>query len=301
MTPEQRRFVDQLLESQQGVLATWQLTEENWGDETIRWLVRNWRVMHLGVYLSGHAPPTLWQRCCAATLTEPGTLLARWSAAALAGLRTLPDDEPMHVVRHGSGGRRQYGKRKGRIDALHVRYSETLGADETERQGVATTKVARTLRDLFIDCGALKSDRLFRDAIRLKLVTRDELRDFAREHRGERGVGRMRELLSLYSEIPIERTRSDAEVEGLVVLRDAGEKLPLVNFEVAGFEGDFVDLERRTIFELDGPQYHQFPERDRARDQAWEEAGFTVRRRPTDDAYAAPDALVDDYRGLSGT
>ncbi len=342
MRPVEYRLLTDRLTHQRDVIATWQLQEDGLSESTIRWLVRDWRVMHQGVYIAGHAPPTDWQRCYAATVTESGTLLARWSTAAHFGMRSLPEHEPMHVSRHGASGRRHYPRgtpaprgrprepeaslaadrvrtgrpaqrsagasaddqvrsphrrRRPRLDALMIRYSTTLAADMTEHQGIPTTTAGRMLLDLFVDCGATASDRLFRDALRLKLVDRQELRDLARAHAGERGVGRLRELLSLYEEIPIERTRSDPEIEALVVLRDAGQRLPEVNVSVAGFEGDLVDHERKVILELDGPQYHQFPQRDRERNEAWENAGYTVQRRPTDDAYSDPGAII---RGAHG-
>lgn len=345
MRPAHYRLLVDRLTHQRDVVATWQLQEDGLSQATVRWLLRDWRAMHRGVYTAGHAPPTDWQRCYAATITESGTLLARWSAAAHFGVRSLPEREPMHVVRHGASGRRHYeratpaqrrrpgepassatGERDAatigpgrtgdnakrtagghasapnqhagqRLDALMVRYSTTLAADMTEHEGIQTTTAARMLLDLFVDCGATASDRLFRDALRLKLVDRQDLRDLARAHAGERGVGRIRELLSRYEQIPIERTRSDPEIEALVVLRDAGERIPEVNVQVAGFEGDLVDHERKVILELDGPQYHQFPERDRERDEAWTNAGYTVQRRATDDAYRAPDSII---RGAHG-
>lgn len=278
------------LERQQGVIARWQLLEDGLTEREADHLASRWRNVHRAVYVTGHAPLSDWQRWFAATLTESGTALARWSAAAYLGLRTATDDEPAHVVRSGSGGHRRYARTKNRLDALWVTYSETLGDDLVERDGISSTSAARCVLDLCCVMSAQQRDRLFRDAIRTGVTDRQQLRDVMRQHRGERGTRRLRELLSRYEEIPIERAKSDPEIEGLVVLRDAGERLPHV--DVAGFVADFVDFERLVITELDGPQYHQFPIRDRERNDAWKAAGFEVRRLSTDAPYELPDSVV---------
>ena len=50
-------------------------------------------------------------------------------------------------------------------------------------------------------------------------------------------------------------------------------------------EADLVWPERRLIVEIDGPQYHLFPDEDAEREQAWKAAGFDVARRPSDAVY----------------
>jgi hypothetical protein len=296
MDAERAAHVNGLLKEQQGVIARWQLLEEGCTESEIEWFARGLRVVHHGVYLTGHAPLSPWQRWMAATLTESGTVLARWSAAALHGLRVESDNDPVHVLRQGSSGRRRYAKIKNRLDALDLRYSDTLAQDITTVDGIETTTVARTILDLCMPLSESQRDRLFRDAIRLKKTTREELAAVCLAHRGGRGVARLRALLATYEAIPIERTRSDAEIQGLVVLEQAGVPQPLVNVPVAGYEGDLVDLERKVILELDGPQYHQVPERDAVRNEAWRAAGFTVVRRPTQDAYRDPARVVDALR-----
>lgn len=296
MDAERAKRVDHLLREQHGVVARWQLVEEGCTEAEIQWFVRAVRVIHRGVYLTGHAPLSPWQRWMAATLTECGTVLARWSAAALHGLRDAADTDPAHVLRHGSGGHRRYPQTDGRLDALDLRYTETLAEDTTTVDGIQTTTVARTILDLCMPMSEAQRDRLFRDAIRLKKTTRDELQAICLAHRGDRGVARLRALLGTYETIPIERTRSDAEIEGLLVLEQAGIAQPLVNVPIGGYEADLVDPDRKVILELDGPQYHQFPERDALRNEAWHNAGFTVLRRPTDDAYRDPSKLVREWR-----
>lgn len=292
-----RQEIDALLTEQRGLIARWQLHQRGCSDAQIEWLRGTWRDVHAGVYVSGHAPLTSWQRHFAATLTEPRTVLARWSAAALHGLREDAPEDPIHVIREGTGGHRRYRRGDERLDDLDLRYSTVLAGDVEAVDGILVTTLPRTILDLCRFLSAAQRDRLFRDSIRLRLTTRDELQAIADKHRGRRDVWRLRALLAQYSKIPIERTRSDPEIEGLVALDAAGLPMPAVNIDINGFEADFVDVERRRILELDGPSTHQFPERDAERTRAWEAAGFTVERRPTDDAYYHRQRIVDGMLG----
>jgi very-short-patch-repair endonuclease len=44
--------------------------------------------------------------------------------------------------------------------------------------------------------------------------------------------------------------------------------------------------------EIDGPQFHQFPDEDRRKQLAWRTAGFTVRRIVSDRVYDTPESLL---------
>ena len=46
------------------------------------------------------------------------------------------------------------------------------------------------------------------------------------------------------------------------------------------------------IIELDGPQFHLDAAEDLRKQRAWEAAGWTVRRIPTDDVYLDPERLL---------
>ena len=50
-------------------------------------------------------------------------------------------------------------------------------------------------------------------------------------------------------------------------------------------EADLAWPDLKRIIEIDGPQYHRFPEEDARKQGIWERAGFTVRRRPSDAVY----------------
>ena len=55
---------------------------------------------------------------------------------------------------------------------------------------------------------------------------------------------------------------------------------------MAGHEADLVDHGRRLIVEIDGPQYHLFPDEDARKEAAWREAGYDVIRRSSDDVFS---------------
>jgi very-short-patch-repair endonuclease len=120
----------------------------------------------------------------------------------------------------------------------------------------------------------------------------EELRSTLARHRGRRGTRVVGELASRYSSLPYKRTRSDAEGRALELLHDAGIQPPRVNTRIAREEADLAWPERRLIIEIDGPQYHCFPDEDARKQRAWEAADYTVRRIPSDLVYKRPELLI---------
>jgi very-short-patch-repair endonuclease len=58
-----------------------------------------------------------------------------------------------------------------------------------------------------------------------------------------------------------------------------------VNVKIAGEEADLVWPKRKEILEIDGPQFHRFPEEDARKERLWRKAGYTVRRIGSDAVY----------------
>jgi hypothetical protein len=226
----------------------------------------------------------------AAVLTAPGTVLSHGSAGACYGFYRF--DKRFEVVtRPGNGGR----KRQGRLLVLR---STTLEGNITRRDGIPITTAARTLIDLAPGLERKQIGRAFREAIRLKCTTAARVREALDRHPGRPGTPVLRDLATRYSRIPYHRTRSDAEARALELLHDAGFPPPRVNVLVAGEEADLVWP--GVIVEIDGPQYHQFPEEDARKQALWEGAGYVVRRAPSDVVYDAPDRFVAAYRQPPG-
>jgi hypothetical protein len=131
-----------------------------------------------------------------------------------------------------------------------------------------------------------------REALRLKVTTPHLLAVSLERHRGRRGTRLLKELAERYASLPYGRTRSNPEALALEILQHAGGEMPEVNVEIAGEEADLVWRGRKLIIEIDGPQYHQFSDEDARKQSAWEGAGYTVRRIPSDALYVDPGRLI---------
>lgn len=291
--------IDWHLTKQRGLVAVWQVRGPSCSESTVAHAVRSMREMHDGVYLSGHAAPTDWQTWKAATLSTPTTVLGDWSGASFLGMRERADRQPTTVRRPGSGGVQVIGPQEGRLGSLRIRRSTTLAVDTVMVDGIPCTSVARTLLDLIPAQSYERSDRMVRDILRLKLATIAELRALIAVHRGARGVARIRTLVDEYAPLPKLRTRSDAEILAVAILRAAGIELPRVNTWIAGGEADLAWVRPKAILELDGPQYHQFPTVDARKEARWRAAGWTVDRLPTDSVYDRPHLLIELAAALS--
>ncbi|MBA3339267.1 MAG: DUF559 domain-containing protein [Geodermatophilaceae bacterium] len=240
--------------------------------------------VHDGVYLTGFAPMTPVQVWWAATLTAPKTALALDSAGACFGFR--PHREGVQfVVRAGDGGPRRFGD-------VRVSYSTTLKGHVTRRHGLLVTKPDRTVVDLWPRLRQSERERMLRDAVRLRLVTMPGLIEAAIDLRGRRGVAQLRTTVARYVDLPLHRCRSNAEVEGLLVLSEAGMEIPAVNVRRAGEEADFSWPDRKLIIEIDGENFHLDPIEDARKTRIWTRAGWTVRRIPSQDVFDRPERLI---------
>lgn len=278
------RLFEELARRQEGVVARWQLVGGGWPPGRCDRALAGLRRLYDGVYVTGHAPigPLQWR--VGASLTAPRTVVADRNAGCHWGML---EREPhvVSVVRPGHGGIE-------RAPRLTVRYSSTLDGNVVRREGIWVTTVERTLIDLWPGLHGRQRDRALRDAVRLKLTTVPRLLDSIALHAGRRGVASLRERCSVYVRLPLARCRSDAEVEGLLLLDAAGIALPRVNVRCAGEEADFSWPGRRLIIEIDGPQFHRDPLEDARKTRLWTRAGWTVRRISSDDLYADPARLL---------
>jgi very-short-patch-repair endonuclease len=272
--------------AQTDVVARWQLVEAGWAHDAVDdWARRNrWRAVYPGVYALTQAPLTRRQRWTAATLSAPGTALAAASAAACWGFRPWAGSFEV-VVRPGSGGPRL-------TDGLLAMRSLTLAGELTTSNGIAITTPDRTLIDLSANVRGRPQAKMVREAIRLKTTTAYSLLGALSRHRGRRGTATLRELALRYRDIPIARTKSDAEAAALEVLAGAGITAFANNVIVAGEEADLVDRDRRLIIEIDGPQFHMFLDEGERKQRLWQGSGWTVERLSSGDVFDAPERLV---------
>jgi hypothetical protein len=134
--------------------------------------------------------------------------------------------------------------------------------------------------------------RVIREALRLSLTSLAALADYLATRGGRRGTARLGAALTRYSELPIHRARSGAEVRAMEVLRDAGFEVPALNMRRAGEEADLSWPRQRIIIEIDGGPFHMDRGEDARKQGVWEAAGWTVRRISPDDVYHAPEYLI---------
>jgi hypothetical protein len=271
---------------QADVVAAWQLRGAGWTDRKIWHHVQQhgWRVVHRGVYVLNNAPIQQRQLWFAAALTAPRSVLSHGSGGACYGFYRFERGYEV-VTRPGQGGRQRRG-------GVVICRSKRLDGDTTRFMGIPITTAARVLIDLAPGLDERRLGRAFRESIRLKRTTARRVRTALDHHRGRPGTPLLRDLATRYATIPYHRTRSDPEGRGLEVLHDAGTPPPLVNEKVAGVEADMVWPKERRIIEIDGPQYHLFPEEDARKEEIWREAGYVVRRIPSDAVYHSPEELI---------
>ncbi len=226
-----------------------------------------------------------WGAWMGATLTHPGTFLSHVSAAVAWGLLSF-EYALVSVTRAGSGGPRRHGD-------LMVHRSRTLEGDTTTHEGIPITTVARTLVDIAGRVSKPALARAVREAVRLEHITLHELGDALGRFRGRRGVGELAAAVARYADLPLRRARSGAEIRALEVLRDAGRPMPGLNIRIAGEEADLSWPKRRLIVEVDGGPFHLDAGEDARKEKAWRDAGWTVKRIPSDDVYDRPMHLLE--------
>ena len=292
-----KRDVDDWLAEQRGVVAVWQLVAEGHEEWSVDDAMAKLRQVHDGVYLSGHAPITDWQRWKAATLTAPGTRLSGWSAASFLDVRDASRDRfPTTTTRPGNGGIERIPRRPGRIGSIVIgRSDRRMAEDSAVIDDILSMTAGRTVLDLIPKCGDEKAARLVRDALRRTDLTGVDLLAVVGANRGVRGVARLRTLTELYGDLPAGNTRSDAEILAVALFKSAGLPSPAVNRVIGGEEADLIRFDIGLILELDGPQYHQFAAEDARKTAIWESHGFVVRRLPTGTVYDRPDLLFDAW------
>jgi very-short-patch-repair endonuclease len=272
-----------LAAGQDDLVAAWQLTALDWSSNRIAHHAAYgaWRSIHDGVWALAQAPLTHRQRWIAAVLTAPRTYLWGPSAGACWGWREWEAGYET-VVRPGSGGPRRLG-------GVLVRRSTTLADVTTRWHGIPIVGSARTLVDLAPHLGSNQLGRGFREAIRLRTTTANEI---AHKLGGRRGTRVLADRCDRYATIPYHRCRSDAESRALEVLHDAAVPPPRVNVRVNGVEADLSWRRWKLVIEIDGGQFHLFSDEDARKEFAWRCAGYTVRRLPSDDVYHHPDRLL---------
>jgi hypothetical protein len=278
--------------SQEGTFAVWQLRADGMSRSAVRHQVQGLREIHDGVYVTGDAPLTRRQLWWAAALTAPGRVVSHASAGAAYAFR--PWTGAFEVVTGaGTGGPR-------RLPSLLVCHSATLRGNTTTLAGLPITTAERALADITRGIDDREVARCVREALRLRVTTCARIQAMIMRSAPRNRPGSLALFANRYARLPIARARSDAEAHALEVFDASGFLIPDVNRRIAGEEADFSWPGRRHILELDGPDFHQFPDVDLAKQAVWERAGWTVARLPTDDVYDRPHLLLASAEPPSG-
>jgi very-short-patch-repair endonuclease len=243
--------LQRLATEQHGIVTRSQLLHAGVGPDTIKQWVNTGRLIrvHQGVYAVGHVPPSPHARTIAAVLAcGPGATLSHRSAAQLWGLiryfGAIEITAPTKRTRPG----------------LIVHRHRLTDADVTTHWGVRTTTAARTLTDLARTLSPAALTRAVNDARLNRHLSLDDLPARLRHRQTPRP------------------TRSAFEDAFRIFCARHRLPQPHINAIVAGYEVDAYWSEKKLVAELDGEDYHQDFEADRAKDADLVEAGLRVVR-----------------------
>lgn len=268
----------ELADSQYGLVAGWQLGDDESGAGAIR--VRSSQLIRVrtGVYTLGHVALSRRGMLMAGVLAAgPDGLLSHQSAAEL-----WEFGQPSAVIHTiGKSSRlRQHGAMPG-VPPLRVHRTNFLHAeDRTTLFGIPVSSVART----FSDIAGTESARDLR--VQFNTATRDgklnikAMRRLLSRTTGKAGQAKLEAILSRYH--PLHRlTRSELEDLFLELCRAARLPRPRVNEWVLGMKVDIFWPEFGLIVELDSRAFHDDDrghEEDRERTARLELAGYRVLR-----------------------
>jgi very-short-patch-repair endonuclease len=261
---------------QWGVVSRSQLGDAGLSRDLIDHWLRAGRLQPLrrGVYAVGHAILRREGRWLAAVLAcGPGAVLSHRSAAAHWAL--LPTSHAMVDVIASRSRANRSGIRVHRARSLDAR-------DTTTHEAIPTTTVARTLLDVAALVRADRLERVFAQALALRIYDHTAITDVLQRANGHRGK---RALAEATAREP-KHTKSDWEARMLELIRRAQLPEPLVNHTlIAPDHGsctvDFYWPQHNLVVETDSWRFHGTRvayETDRARDAALIAAGYRVLR-----------------------
>ena len=227
--------------------------------------------------------------CCAA---PDGTVLSHHSAAGLWAIGSA--DRDIHLLVQGGWTRHRPGVAVHRTNLLEAR-------DIRIREGLPVTSPARTLLDCAGTMSTRALERMFTEAVTLKLVSRADLEDVIARGRGRSGCAALRALLDEESDPAF--TRSDAEKRMLALVGKAGLPAPLVNAPLHGFEVDFYWPAHAVVVEIDSYGFHTTRwayERDRDKDAVLRSHGLAPLRFSSRQVRDAPLLVIAQLAGALG-
>ena len=220
----------------------------------------------------------------------PGSAFSGYTAAWLHGLDVAPCDTIEVTIPDPAGTRRRAG--------VSVRRG-SLGAHEVVvRRDLPTTSALRTVVDLgrrepLVE-GVVAADM----ALHARLISIAELRAYVAEHRGAKGIARLRRVIELAE--PKTESAMESRLRMLLVL--ARLPRPEVQVSIRGDKGrpyrpDLLYPKQHLAIEYDGGNHRDRPVDDNRRQNSLIVAGFRILRFTAADVYGTPDRLVLEVRG----
>jgi len=261
--------------AQHGVAARAQLLARGVAAHTVDRMVRTGRLIVLwrGVYQIGPLPGGHAAEAAAVLACGPECRVSHMSAAAL---QCMVDAGRAHPSVEVTMPRRK----RRRIEGVRVHRVRDLRPDEvTTLDGIPVTTPARTLLDIAETLTSREVEQALANALRMRLVTREDVQRMLERHRTHRGAPLLRRLLE--AEDGPSFTRSEGEEKLLEIARSARLPRPELNVNVLGHEVDFLWRSERVVAEVDGYAFHASAKsfaQDRRRDAELTAAGYRVLR-----------------------
>lgn len=252
---------------------------------------RCWRRLAPATYVWTGLPdsPTLHLAAVRRRLPYPVVFAGR-AAAWLHGL-DFPPCDPIEVVLPNSCGT------AGRVGML-VRRVLLRPGDLDVKLGLPTTSILRTLADLALRLSLTEAVVAVDSAHRLGLVLPSDLTRWLDDHRGKKGVRRLREVVG-YSE-PATESPMETRLRMLLVL--AGLPLPQVQAKLVDAGGHLIgraDLyypQGRLAIEYDGGTHRDSLLEDNRRQNRLLGAGYRLLRFASGDVLRTPQSVVTEVR-----
>jgi very-short-patch-repair endonuclease len=283
--------VARIARDQHGVVARRQLKALGLNGGAIGWHLRTGRlhVIHRGVYAVGRSTLDRHGQWMAAVLAYgDDAVLSHRSAGALWGI--LQPRGPVDVTspsgRHG----------RSRIKLHRVALA---GDEQTVRDRIPTTSVARTILDLAVVLDSVQLARAWEEADRLGLLQLGAVATACERAGRRKGIGAVRLLLSEARALQIRR--SPLEDRFRAFCEDRGLPQHSANVFVLGREVDACWPSARLVVELDSFSFHHNRgafEDDRTRDTVFLAAGYRTVRVTYRRLTREPDQLAAQLRKL---
>ncbi|MGH9189402.1 MAG: DUF559 domain-containing protein, partial [Acidimicrobiales bacterium] len=257
-----------------------------------------WEAVHEGVYRLAGSAPTWHQRLMALTLAAgPVAAASHRSAATLLGIPGFVA-ERIEVSTPRPPRHRQSGVHRSRVlPPEHL----------TVVDGIATTRVPRTLFDLAAAVHPLRAERAVDNCLASGKVSLAALGSVTAElsRKGRTGSGLMRRLLEDRGAGYV-APASELEARFLDLVRSAGLPEPVRQVDLGDADQwigrvDFAYTNQKVVIEVDGRRWHGAKldvDSDQLRDQRLAAAGWRVVRIGWTQLTTRPDDVVALVRNL---